>query len=31
LDKRMRDRAEEVGRQHGLAMAEAFKAVKMRR
>jgi LmbE family N-acetylglucosaminyl deacetylase len=31
LEKRMRERAEEVGRQHGLPMAEAFKVVKMRR
>ncbi len=31
LEQRMRDRAEELGRQHGLPMAEAFKVVKMRR
>lgn len=31
LEQRMRDRAEEVGRAGGLAMAEAFKVVKMRR
>ena len=31
LEQRMRERAEEVGQQHGLPMAEAFKVVKMRR
>lgn len=31
LEKRMRERAEEVGRPEGLPMAEAFKVVKMRR
>ena len=31
LEKRMRERAEELGKEHGLAMAEAFKVVKMRR
>jgi LmbE family N-acetylglucosaminyl deacetylase len=31
LEARMRERAAEVGREHGIAMAEAFKVVKMRR
>ena len=31
LEQRMRDRAEELGREHGLPMAETFKVVKMRR
>jgi LmbE family N-acetylglucosaminyl deacetylase len=31
LEQRMRERAEELGRKHGLPMAEAFKVVKMRR
>jgi LmbE family N-acetylglucosaminyl deacetylase len=31
LEQRMRERAEEVGKQGGLPMAEAFKVVKMRR
>lgn len=31
LEQRMRERAEELGQQGGLAMAEAFKVVKMRR
>lgn len=31
LEQRMRERAEEIGREHGLPMAEAFKVVKMRR
>lgn len=31
LEERMRERAIEVGREHGIAMAEAFKVVKMRR
>lgn len=31
LEQRMRERAEEVGKAHGLPMAEAFKVVKMRR
>jgi LmbE family N-acetylglucosaminyl deacetylase len=31
LDKRMRERAQDVGKQHGMELAESFKAVKMRR
>lgn len=31
LEQRMRDRAEELGREQGIGMAEAFKVVKMRR
>jgi LmbE family N-acetylglucosaminyl deacetylase len=31
LEQRMRERAEEVGKQGGLPMAEAFKVVNMRR
>jgi LmbE family N-acetylglucosaminyl deacetylase len=31
LEERMKDRAREVGREHGLEMAEAFKVIRMRR
>lgn len=31
LEERMRERASEIGRQHGMELAEAFKVVKMRR
>ena len=31
LEERMTDRARELGREHGLAMAEAFKVIRMRR
>lgn len=31
LDQRMRERATELGREHGLEMAEAFKVIRMRR